>query len=651
MNETNILIVDDLPENLAILTSMLSDQGYIVRPAISGPVALKTIRKAIPDMILLDIMMPGMDGYEVCRRVKADSRSRDIPVIFMSALSETMDKIKAFEIGAVDYITKPFEIKEVLARVETHLSLRKMQQQLQAQNQQLHEEIIERKHAEKLLRESEERYRRLVEVSPDVIAVHRRGELIFLNAAGIKLLGANASDDLIGKSLLDFVHPDYHEAVKKRVRTGYENDEAVGLAEEQFLSIDGRIIDVEVAAAPILYQGEPATIVVVRDITARKQAEELLRKLEKAVETTEVGVTITDNDGQIVYINPADADMHGYTVEELLGQRSRVFAPPRSQENLNSASPHVNVLRHWKRERLNIRKDGSAFPVMLISNSIEDAKGNQIGRVVICEDITERKQAEADLLNAHKELQEKNSQLQELNASKDKFFSIISHDLRSPFATLIGFAELLQANFERYTHNDVKRYIDRIHTSAERLYALLENLLTWSRVQRGAMEYTPQPIDLLRLVEENFALCAGKAEQKQVTLKHFVRDGMIAYADLAMIDTVVRNLMSNALKFTPLHGMIVVSAQENGNTIELAVSDTGVGIAAEDLSKLFRIDIQYTNPGTAGEKGTGLGLVLCHDLVERNLGKIWVESALDKGTTFRFTLPQGQIETQNDADS
>lgn len=148
----NILIVDDTPENLTVLTRMLAERGYQVYPAINGQIALNAVRKTLPDLVLLDILMPGMNGYEVCKRLKADERTRDVPVLFISALDETMDKVKAFVVGGVDYITKPFQMEEVLARVRTHLMLRNMQKRLQDQNTSLQEEIVERKRIEERLK-------------------------------------------------------------------------------------------------------------------------------------------------------------------------------------------------------------------------------------------------------------------------------------------------------------------------------------------------------------------------------------------------------------------------------------------------------------------------------------------------------------------
>jgi two-component system, sensor histidine kinase and response regulator len=238
------------------------------------------------------------------------------------------------------------------------------------------------------------------------------------------------------------------------------------------------------------------------------------------------------------------------------------------------------------------------------------------------------------------ELERQKHQLADLNASKDKFFSIISHDLRSPFNALLGFSQLLSDNLDRYTFEEIRQKVDRIRLSSENLYALLENLLTWSRIQRGAMEHDPEKLVLVEIVEDILDLFTSKSEEKQIELNRSVPETLVAYADYNMIHTVIRNLVSNAMKFTPTGGHIRIEAnahQDNG--VEMAVTDTGIGIQPEDLEKLFRIDMQYTNPGTAGEKGTGLGLSLCKDLVEKNGGRIWVESEVGKGTSFRFTLP------------
>ena len=387
MSKATVLLVDDNPTNLHLLIDQLQKSDYKLLIAPSGEQALQQTERIAPDLILLDVMMPGIDGFETCRRLKENAATKDIPVIFMTALTETVDKLKGFTVGGVDYITKPFQSEEVFARVETHVTLRSLQKRLEEKNAQLQAEIAR------------------------------------------------------------------------------------------------------------------------------------------------------------------------------------------------------------------------------------------------------RMQAEA-------ELQESNQQLEAANASKDKFFSIIAHDLRSPFNWLIGLTQIIVENIETYQKDKIKDMLTRLHASTETVYALLTNLLAWSRLQRGHLEYAPAEIALAPLAAQNIHLLAAVAEQKQITLTSRIPEGLAAYADQNMVDAVLRNLLSNAVKFTPAGGTVSVSAQANENAVEMAVIDTGVGIDAEDLAKLFRIDVKYTNIGTAGERGSGLGLILCKELIEKHGGALRVESAVGQGTAFRLTLPQ-----------
>lgn len=392
---------------------------------------------------------------------------------------------------------------------------------------------------------------------------------------------------------------------------------------------------------------------LIYEVEQRKKTEAQLVQLKKAVENMRLGVTITDLKGIILYTNPGEAKMHGYEVEELLGQDVRIFAPPERKHPMT-----VEQVQRWQgsvRESVNIRKDGSQFPVWLISDMVKDADGNPVAIVTSCEDITDQKRAEEELLQ-HKEhleelvyartseLRNVNAQLAELNASKDKFFSIISHDLRNPFSVMLGYSQLIETNFNTYPPEKIHRLFSKLRTAAERLYVLLENLLTWARLQQGAMEYHPDFIEINRLTAETVDLLFVQAGQKRITLQNLIQGEFFAYADHNMLSTVLRNLISNAIKFTPEGGRIAVSALQNEGWIELAVADTGVGIKAEDLPKLFRIDVQHTQVGTAGEKGSGLGLNLCKDLVEKNGGRIIIESEEGQGTTVRFTLPKTKAE-------
>jgi two-component system sensor histidine kinase/response regulator len=241
------------------------------------------------------------------------------------------------------------------------------------------------------------------------------------------------------------------------------------------------------------------------------------------------------------------------------------------------------------------------------------------------------------------ELEAKKQELEHANISKDKFFSIIAHDLRAPFTGLLGFTQIFLESFEEFSSQEIKESLSSLQKTAKTVYTLVDNLLTWSRLQRGMMEYFPQEVFLEKVAEHNINLLVSTAEQKQIALKSLITDPITVYADLNMLNTVFRNLISNALKFTSTGGSVSVSARQNEAHVEVAVVDTGTGIKPEDLTKLFRIDVKLTGLGTAGERGSGLGLILCKELVEKNGGQIWVESEVGKGTTFRFTIPKSPV--------
>jgi signal transduction histidine kinase len=236
-------------------------------------------------------------------------------------------------------------------------------------------------------------------------------------------------------------------------------------------------------------------------------------------------------------------------------------------------------------------------------------------------------------------LQHANTQLHELNASKDKFFSIIAHDLKSPFTSLLGQTELLIEHFELYSPDELRDEIGSLGEAARKLYDLLENLLAWSRLQRGIMDRHPRTFDLAQIIDENVALFQATAGHKQVRLTTRVQPSIMVHTDPNMISAVLRNLISNALKFTQARDTVTIDAREQDTCVEVAVSDTGTGISPEVMARLFRIDQSHTQTGTDGEIGTGLGLVLCQELLKQNGGRISVESEPGRGTIVTFRLP------------
>jgi signal transduction histidine kinase len=245
-----------------------------------------------------------------------------------------------------------------------------------------------------------------------------------------------------------------------------------------------------------------------------------------------------------------------------------------------------------------------------------------------------------EIKRKNSELTESERKLKEAIATKDKFFSIIAHDLRSPISSFMGMMQILTD--EKYKVSDKQKNdsLKLLKTSAEQTFNLLENLLSWSRSQQGLIKNEPTKNDIVELINENISLLSTNAKNKLINLINESKGSISGYFDHSMINTVVRNLISNALKFTNENGFVKLLAEERDDCIQVSVTDSGVGINPVNLQKIFKIAETVTTNGTKGEKGTGLGLILCKEFVEKNNGKIWVESELAKGTTFVFTLPK-----------
>jgi signal transduction histidine kinase len=233
-----------------------------------------------------------------------------------------------------------------------------------------------------------------------------------------------------------------------------------------------------------------------------------------------------------------------------------------------------------------------------------------------------------------------NIELQNANANKDKLLSIIAHDLRNPFSVLITFSKLLLDSYDDFSKEDVINYLQTFYQTSKQGYNLLDNLLKWSKSQTGKIEIETEILDLKDLIEENITLLNSQACSKKIKMLNRVPENLIAKADLNMILTVVRNLISNAIKFTDEGGKIEISGKQSKNYVEITVKDNGVGIEESDLEKIFRIDIKHSTPGTANERGSGLGLVLCKEFIEKNHGILVAKSKIGKGSEFSFTLPK-----------
>lgn len=272
---------------------------------------------------------------------------------------------------------------------------------------------------------------------------------------------------------------------------------------------------------------------------------------------------------------------------------------------------------------------------MRVSELIIDneEKAKRVAELVIAEE--EKAKRVAELVITNDALQ----QLLKLNADKDLFISILSHDLRSPFTAILGLSDLLIENIRVYDIDEIENLLKNIKNASFDTFTLLEDLLKWTSTQSGKIPFDPQKLKFADICHTVLETLNRNAVSKNIIIKNFIGEHTFVFADINMLKTVVRNLVSNAIKFTNNGGVISINAEENSGYVCISISDNGIGIKPEKLAKLFDISQRQTTTGTADETGTGLGLILCKEFVGKNGGKIWVESEYGKGSHFKFTLP------------
>ncbi len=281
------------------------------------------------------------------------------------------------------------------------------------------------------------------------------------------------------------------------------------------------------------------------------------------------------------------------------------------------------------------------------SEGLEAGADGYITRPVQNRELLARVEAALRLVKAEKNLRlalERSkvleNELQSLNATKDLFFSIIAHDLKNPFNTILGFSELIIDAGKEMNSDTRDQYLKVIASSASQAYNLMENLLLWASAQRGIIEFSPANTNIGECIAESVSIVESQASTKNISIESFVNSECTVYCDRNMVSTILRNLLTNAIKFTPINGRISVASSILNGNVEISVTDTGVGISKFEQNKLFMIENSVKHEGTEKEKGTGLGLILCKDFVEKNGGRIWVESEVGKGSKFIFTLPK-----------
>jgi PAS domain S-box-containing protein len=511
------------------------------------------------------------------------------------------------------------------------------------------QDITERRKAERELRDSEEKLRTYFEESPVGIEIYdAEGFQTDVNKAAMEIFGMPYKNFEPRFNLFKSIY--LSDGQKEQLRKGTQVNVTIPFDFDKINSLDyygastrKGVADLQYLITPLKSHEEETPrgyLLLVQDFTERLRAELELREKENRYRT----LFESANDaifimGRELFVNcnqmtltifecSSKEDFIGHSPWELSpeyqpdGRRSELSAKEKIEDAFNGKSQRF----YWK----HITLKGRLFDAEVLLNRVEVDSAYFLQAVV--RDITEKKKAD-DLLR------ESEIRLRELNASKDRFFSIIAHDLKSPFNAIIGFSDLLAAKMKEKDYESIAELAELIQKSSERTMNLLVNLLEWARSQTGRVKFEPEGIPVSRIVKEAVDALKDVASHKSITVSAKTQAGDKVFADKDMVSTILRNLVSNALKFTNVGGTVDISTEKNESHILFKVKDSGVGIKKENMERLFHIDESYSHPGTLNEKGTGLGLLICKEFIEKNGGHIWVESEVGKGSTFSFILP------------
>jgi len=499
--------------------------------------------------------------------------------------------------------------------------------------------------AERAREEGERRFRELFDRAP--VAYHEiniDGTIEAVNETELELLGYTR-EEMIGRPIWEFLEErELAQQTLMRIRDGGIVPQEL---ERLYFRKDGTRVPVLVESR-IIHDARGEIIglrTTLQDISKRKQMESEIRRSEERYhsifENAVQGMFQTTVDGKLLAANAALLKMLGYDSFEELENVNLValYVNPGDRARLTDLLKESGSCSNV--ELILRRKDGRTITVLEHSRLIRDAAGNPLMLEGILEDISERKALERKLQQYVDALRASEESLKRLNTQKDKLFSILSHDLRSPFSSILGFCDILIDEGDSLGLGERTEYLNYIRVSAQQQLGLVNKLLDWSRFEANRINMEVKEVDLSDLVTGSIASLSGIALQKGINIESMVERNLVTRGDENMLGQVFNNVLGNALKFTPTGGTVrIFSAQQREDSWTIGISDSGIGIPKGDLHKIFKIEEKYTRKGTNGEPGTGLGLPVCFEIMQKHSGKIVVESEEGKGTTFLLTFPR-----------
>ncbi|MCP5464998.1 MAG: PAS domain S-box protein [Deltaproteobacteria bacterium] len=444
------------------------------------------------------------------------------------------------------------------------------------------------------------------------------------------------------EKFMTLVHPDDRDRLTRNLQRSLEEGHTYHVF-HRIITPDGKLKTLRGQGKPIKnHLGKVISLHgTVIDITAQAKRENEIRKLAIVAEKTDNAVVITDRDGRVEWVNRGFEKMTEYSLSEVIGKTPGSFL-----QGPNSSSKTIDEMRSAIRDKepihtqiVNYSKSGREFWIDINIQPIFNETGEIENFIALEMDITDRKLYEEELQGISEQLQEVVDEKDEALKTKNRLFSIISHDLRSPFSSIIGYTQLLEEDCENMERGEVKKYASRIHASADRLLRLVENLLQWARSQTGHIRFEEQELNVNEIINKNLEIFNKVAEQKNIQIIATMKTEQKILGDPDMMDAIFRNLFSNAIKFSSSEGTIEISTQRENDTVKIIVKDDGVGMPEDIRCRLFQSGEKLSLKGTAGEKGTGLGLLLCKDFAERNHGTIEVNSEEGVGSSFVLSFP------------
>lgn len=603
-DKPRVLVVDDEPMNVELLQAYLSED-YEVLPAYNGHEALDIAFNELPDIVLLDVMMPDINGYQVCEKIKNSETTQFIPVVLVTALSGREDRLRGIESKADDFLTKPVDRLELKMRVKSLLRIKN-----------LHDNVIKE-------RDQAQNYLDVAAVM--MLALDCSQNITLINKRGLEILGYEESE-VIGKNLMEQFIPDSSRSEMEIHFLNSLNTSGAGSTyyECPVITKNNEERMVNWYSKPLTDEGGKVTGVLFsgQDITIRKKAEEKLREQTHAMEASVDGMGILDEEGVYSYVNAAHARIFGYdNPRELIGKKWDMLYKP-SEVGLFKSTilPEFRKKGKWQGELIGRRKNGSTFFQEISLTALDN------GLISVVRDISKRKEVES-------QLNDYAAQLKSSNELKDLFTDILRHDLLNPAGVVKGFTDMLLN--EENDENKIYK-LQLIDSNVTRLIEMIESAAKFAKLEdTDKLEFKPMDIgSIIHYVAEEL--------KPQLSSKNIILDikssGKYPAVINPLIDGVFINFISNAIKYGPSDSVITVDIQDFGNEWKVIVSDKGEGIPDKDKVLVFN-RFQRLAEKKKAVKGSGLGLAIAKRIVELHGGHIGVEdNPSGKGSSFWATV-------------